>query len=321
MAMAAAYQPAPHRGGEGIRCLDHELRSPLIVGLSNSEERTPSEHFRTCCDFINMVFVVDDHLDASEPTEAERQKEITMDAFYNPHKPRPKGEWIGGEMTRQFWELAIQNATKQSQKRFVNAFDGMLQGMLQQAIDRSHHRIRDIESFIELRRNTIGAKPAFALLELGLEIPDEVISHPAIQQMDVAAIDMVAIANDVVSYNVEQSRGDDNHNLIKIVMKELGTDVNGAMLWVQDLHAKVEQRFHAAMAALPEWDEPLNSQVKEYCDGLGNWVRGNYEWNFESGRYLGNRGMVIKENRWMALMPKCQRVEPVGPVLVDDSLL
>ena len=241
----------------------------------------------------------------------------------------------------RFWELAIQNATKQSQKRFVNAFDGMLQGMLQEAIDRSHHRIRDIESFIELRRNTVGAKPAFALLELGLEIPDEVISHPAIQQMDVAAIDMVAIANvskradqmvlcrvaymitlkDVVSYNVEQSRGDDNHNLIKIVMKELGTDVNGAMLWVQDLHAKVEQRFYAAMTALPEWDEPLNSQVKEYCDGLVNCVRGSYEWGFESGRYLGNRGMAIKGNRWMALMPKCQREEPVGPVLVDDSLL
>ena len=87
-------------------------------------------------------------------------------------------------------------------------------------------------------------------------------------------------------------------------MNEFGTDLNGAILWAQDLHTKVEQKLHAAMAALPEWDEPLNSQVKEYCNGLGNWVRGNIEWSFESGRYFGDRGLEIKEKGWMDLVPK-----------------
>jgi len=133
----------------------------------------------------------------------------------------------------------------------------------------------------------------------------------------------VIALKDIVSYNLEQSRGDDTHNIVRIVMNELGTDVNGAMLWVQDFHTQLEQKFHAAMATVPELHEPLNSQVKEYCNGLGHWPRANDDWSFESERYFGNRGLEIKEKRWISLMPKEGKngTQEIGPVLVDGSLL
>ncbi|KAN0078464.1 Isoprenoid synthase domain containing protein [Tylopilus felleus] len=281
------------------------------------------EHARAGCDVMNLFFVIDEYSDVSDPSEVRKQKDAIMDALRNPHKPRPKGEWVGGEVARQFWELTIQNASTQSQKRFIKTFEEYLEAVVQQAIDRNKHRIRDIKSYIDVRRDTIGAKPSFALLELALDIPDEVIAHPAIQEMSFASIDMLCIGNDIVSWNLEQSRGDDSHNIVKIVMNELGVDVNGAMLWVQDFHTQLEQKFHAAMAALPEWDEPLNSQVKEYCDGLGHWVRANDDWSFESERYFGNRGLEIKEKRWISLMPKERKssAPEIGPVLVDSSVL
>ena len=84
---------------------------------------------------------------------------------------------------------------------------------------------------------------------------------------------MVAF-KDILSYNLEQMRGDDLHNLLTCVMDEYQTDVNGSMLWVKNFLLGAAERFHAAKAALPEWNEPLNSDVKAYCDGLGQWVRG-----------------------------------------------
>jgi hypothetical protein len=66
---------------------------------------------------------------------------------------------------------------------------------VQQAIDRSGHRIRDIKSYFDVRRGTIAAKAGFALLEQALDIPDEVMSHPAIQEMVLASVDMISIAN------------------------------------------------------------------------------------------------------------------------------
>ena len=130
---------------------------------------------------------------------------------------------------------------------------------------------------------------------------------------------MVAL-KDILSYNLEQMRGDDLHNLLACVMDEYQTDVNGAMLWVKKFLLGAAERFHAAKAALPEWNEPLNSDVKAYCDGLGQWVRGMDVWSFESERYFGNKGLEIQENRWMLLLPKKITAE-IGPVHIDSSLL
>ena len=115
-------------------------------------------------------------------------------------------------------------------------------------------------------------------------------------------------------------RGDDLHNIITCVMNEHNTDVNGAMQWAGNFLLGAAQRFHDAMAALSQWEEPLNSQVKEFCDGLGRYVRANDDWSFESERYFGNKGLEIQEKRWMSLLPKKIATE-IGPVHVDSSLL
>ena len=60
-----------------------------------------AEHVRAGCDLMHFVFTFDEYSDRSTPAEVRRQKDAVMDAFRNPHKPRPKGEWVGGEMARQ----------------------------------------------------------------------------------------------------------------------------------------------------------------------------------------------------------------------------
>lgn len=59
------------------------------------------DHARAGCDLMNLFFLVDEYSDVAEPSEVRKQQGILMDALRNPHKPRPKGEWIGGEMARQ----------------------------------------------------------------------------------------------------------------------------------------------------------------------------------------------------------------------------
>ncbi|KAG1886764.1 terpenoid synthase [Suillus subluteus] len=277
------------------------------------------EHVRSNCDYMYLVYFIDEYSDVSEEDEVRQQKDAIMDALRHPYKPRPKGEWVGGEVARQFWERTICNASSQSQKRFVATMDEYLEGVVQQAIDRSRHHIRDIQSYFDVRRRTICVRPSYALLELGLDIPDEVISHPTIEDMVVASMDMIIFANDITSYNLEQARGDDSHNIVTIVMHELDTDVNGAMLWVTDHHTKLEKKHFEAAAAIPKWGEPIDSQVREYCDGVGNWVRANYDWCFESGRYFGTNGLEVQRKRWILPMPKDhlrQGRGEIGPVLV-----
>ncbi|KAG2098943.1 uncharacterized protein F5147DRAFT_777458 [Suillus discolor] len=134
-----------------------------------------------------------------------------MDALRH-HVPKESGsaEKSLASHTDRF-ERTIRNASGQSQKRFIVAFDDYLEGVVQQAID---------------------------ITSLGFDIPDEVISHP---DMMFASTDMIILANDITSYDLEQARGDCS---LTVIMHKLDTDVDGAMLWpwVADHPTKLEKR-------------------------------------------------------------------------------
>ncbi len=75
--------------------------------------------------------------------------------------------------------------------------------MVQQAEDRAQERVRSTEDYFQLRRETVGAKPSFAVGELYMNIPQEVIDHPVISKLSELCIDMLIIGNDICSYHVE----------------------------------------------------------------------------------------------------------------------
>lgn len=60
-----------------------------------------TEQVRSGCDLMHLFFMFDEYSDKSSPEEVLCQAQAMMDVFNNPDKPRPKGEWIGGEITRQ----------------------------------------------------------------------------------------------------------------------------------------------------------------------------------------------------------------------------
>lgn len=49
----------------------------------------------------------------------------------------------------------------------------------------------------------MGFKPAFAILEAKMDLPEEVMSQPSIIAITATCGDMMAIANDLYSYNIE----------------------------------------------------------------------------------------------------------------------
>jgi hypothetical protein len=122
---------------------------------------------------------------------------------------------------------------------------------------------------------------------------------------------------------VEQARGNDTHNIITIVMHQEKTDIQGAMNWVHDYNKEVEAKFMDLYEnKMPKFGEPVDTELAQYVDGMGNWVRSNDQWNYESGRYFGKKAPEIGKTRWVTLLPKePERPECIGPLLVDDSFL
>ena len=78
---------------------------------------------------------------------------------------------------------AIQVASAPSWNRFIANYAEYLDSVIDESADRAAGHIRSIPEYLELRRLTIGGYPSFLCLELGLEIPDEVMEHPKIKSL------------------------------------------------------------------------------------------------------------------------------------------
>jgi len=67
--------------------------------------------------------------------------------------------------------------------------------VIDEASDRARGHVRGIADFLELRRLTAGAYASFFSVELGLDIPDEVMAHPALESLLSLAADSTVLTN------------------------------------------------------------------------------------------------------------------------------
>ncbi|EED77016.1 predicted protein, partial [Postia placenta Mad-698-R] len=236
------------------------------------------EHLRTGCDLMNVIVVIDEYTDVESASAVREIVDIVNDAINNPHKPRPDGESILGEMTRQFWERAIKTATPSSQKHFIEAFTDYLHSVVEQAADRDNNHIRTVGSYLKTRRENIGARPSYVPAELGLNLPDEAFYHPVVTELSYNIAELIILDNastisssnheDIVSYNKEQATGDDRHNILTIVMHQFNIDLEAAMAWVASYHREVENKFLDGMKKLPSFGPAVDKELEEYVLAL-----------------------------------------------------
>jgi hypothetical protein len=55
--------------------------------------------------------------------------------------------------------------------------------------------VRDIQSYFEVRRETIGTRPSFAMLQLDMDIPDDIMENPILSELEVCTTDMILLGN------------------------------------------------------------------------------------------------------------------------------
>ncbi|KAK6980733.1 terpene cyclase [Favolaschia claudopus] len=269
--------------------------------------RASREHLRAGCDLMNCFFVIDEYTDVESEAVVREMIDIVIDALRNPHKSRPEGEVVLGEIVRQFWALTLKTASESSARHFLDSFIDYLESVVEQAKDRESPTSLTIEGYRKMRRRNIGIRPSFMPAELHLDIPDEVFYHPSIQNLQWNIAELIFLDNDMFSYNKEQATGDDCHNILTIAMREFNIDLDGAMAWLYEHHAKVQAEFLAGLQEVPSFGLEIDEHVRDYIWSMGIWPRSNDSWSFECGRYFGSKGLEIQRTRYVPLLPKVGR--------------
>lgn len=273
---------------------------------------------RVACDLMVLFFIYDEFTDKVDGDGARLYAEMVMDAIRNPHKDRPQGEPKLGEIARQFWLRAIKVSSLAAQTRFIASFSEYVFAVIDEASDRAKGHIRGTEDYLKLTRLTAGGYPAFVAVEAGLNIPNEVMAHPALETLCSLAAESLVLTNDMYSFNIEQASGHGGHNIVTVIMNEKGVDLDGALAWLGEYHGEVLSKFQAQSHTLPSWGPAIDSDVETFVERLGYWIRGIDCWSLETERYFGTKGPEIQKHRLVTLLPKAKKPD-VTPMMVQPS--
>ncbi|KAL0945662.1 hypothetical protein HGRIS_014814 [Hohenbuehelia grisea] len=282
----------------------NRCRLGLLASFAYPHAQGP--HFRSACDLMNLSFVFDERVDRDSGRGVRHQTQEMMNALRHPYQNAGANEGVVGVMTRDFWLRSLSSAgtNHEAAQRFVRDTQVYTDAVCQRSLDRDAGYVRSIDEYMAVRRGTIGFRPSLFYILLEDDLPDEIVEHPVIKKLIDLATDMMIIANDICSYNVEQARGDDMTNLVRIAMREKNLDLQASMDFIGSMNTQLAADFIASYAELPSFSPEIDQRVKDFCWGVGNWVTASVKWNFATERYFGKEGPQIQRHRCVRLAPK-----------------
>lgn len=97
--------------------------------------------------------------------------------------------------TCRFWIAHTKLSSSHTQKRFVDTYNECINAVVLRVQDRDRGHTRTGEEYFAIRRNTIGIRPTFALLEAYIDLPQEVIDHPIMAELRKCVTDILLLSN------------------------------------------------------------------------------------------------------------------------------
>ncbi|KAI0710104.1 terpenoid synthase [Earliella scabrosa] len=261
------------------------------------------DQFRTCCDFVNLLFVVDEVSDDQDGKGARQTGEVFLNAMRYP-------DWDDGsalaQMTHEFKQRFLEYAGPGCYRRFLVHCVDYVNAVAREAELRERGEVLDTASFKTLRRENSAIRLCFGLFEfvLGVDLPDAVFQDEHFMTLYWAAADMVCWSNDVYSYNMEQAKGHTGNNIVTVLMREKNIGLQAASDFIGEHFKQLMSRFVETKQRLPSFGANVDAAVAKYVAAMEYWVVGNLVWSFETQRYFGSEHKQVKDTRIVVLRPR-----------------
>ncbi|KAL1635099.1 hypothetical protein SLS56_001851 [Neofusicoccum ribis] len=164
--------------------------------------------------------------------------------------------------------------------------------------------MENIRRYLQVRAQNIGLYPLLALEEYayGIDLPQEVLDHEAIQEIERLVAEILTLQNDILSYHREHSVGH-SQNLISIFRRRMGLTQQQSYDKANELLHRCYRRWYMAHSEVPSWGERVDVQVQRYLQACLDVLKANVRWSFRSQRYFGADVDRVRETRQVVLVP------------------
>ncbi|KAK1511534.1 hypothetical protein CABS01_07492 [Colletotrichum abscissum] len=266
------------------------------------------EAFRTMIDWNNWVFAFDDQFDEGhlkdDPIKAVEELHATFAVLEDNQAPVQLHDNPIRYIFQTVWDrFKKQRSTKELQERYKASIRYYFSGLLSQVGVQSSKSAMalTVEEYMGFRRGTIGCQPSYVLVEFchGINVPSNVIDHESLQECRRISADLVILVNDILSYRKDLEQGV-QHNLIAL-LKSQGHSTQEAIDEIGDMIDECYRDWYLALSKMPICGEKVDQEVIRYLDGCRDVALGNLHWSYESGRYLGDEGALVRQTRVLRL--------------------
>ncbi|KAJ7717154.1 isoprenoid synthase domain-containing protein [Mycena metata] len=256
---------------------------------------------RATMDLANILWLYDEFTDTVSGAEATDAAIIVDRALRN--SDFADESWIC-RMMKSFKQNHIDKAGPNVARRFIDNFCRYVKIVGTEAVFREQNQVLDIPSYVMFRRETSAVRTCFDLVEycVGLDLPQHVHEDPVFVSGYNAAMDLIFWTNDLLSYNMEQSKGHGGANVVTVIMKSKGVDLQTAIDFLSGYCEALTSQLQESRRILASRDDPIYStDAVRVIDAFGDWVRGNDQWSFATERYFGKENYIVKKTRIVKL--------------------
>ena len=183
--------------------------------------------------------------------------------------------------------------------RFLANVQDYFDASVWEAENRACGRVPGVETYVRLRDLTGAVKTCFDIFEL-IDGPLAIThrSDPRLATLMQLANRAICWSNDIFSVDKELVHGD-FHNLVLTLRHERSSSLGEAIA--------VATRMHdAAIAEFEAMAQTTDATHARFVDALKGWIRANYDWSIETGRYRPAEPAVMR--------PPPMRTEPLPPL-------
>ncbi|KAL4080525.1 isoprenoid synthase domain-containing protein [Scleroderma citrinum] len=258
---------------------------------------------RAIVDLMAAIIFLDKANETASAEDAERNTSVYFAAFDHPQTGMASSNYFVQLISRfALGATAVISEEYKADFSLLNA--AFARSTTQEAVERRAAKMNNLnftlDTYLPTRRCTMGARPFLVYIRSlkGLKISRALLEHPTVKGMELEAVEMVIITNDVYSYKKELRDDGASHNILTVLMQDPTTgcsDLQHAIDYATNLFNEAMDRFNAYRAVLPK-DDP---QLIEYTDAMVDGLVGGIEWQVMSPRY---KVFKTEEDRIKGLM-------------------
>lgn len=270
----------------------YNAEMPLLAALAFP--LASEQELRTILDYMTASFMLEEMTDRCSSAKALKNSQVWMQTLSEGQPERGNSHSFIKLLSKEMVTRMKTTIDPFHWPQFISTNAEFAKNTVREALDREASQdvrtSRDLQSYMITRRETIGTRPCLVLMRSTrrLYIPDRVLDHEVVAEMENYALDMVYIANDIYSFKKEQGDNGALNNIITVIQKDPDTrhlDLQGRIDYAGHLFKVALDNFESCRRRLPSIDSDMDKYLSAYADGLTDWAIGNIEWSLVNCRY------------------------------------